>query len=176
MDPTFTLQTCELRPWRETDATSLVKHANNPNVARNLRDLFPQPYTLADAARWFAAAKMLVPGTSFAIVVEGEASGAIDIRFHDAAPQSAELGFWLGEQVWGRGIMSEVVPEFTRHIFRSFPLHELYACVFSWNAASRRVLQKAGYQNTGLKACCGEKGGRKVDIFDFRTSRAEWKF
>lgn len=168
------LKTCVLRPWTESDAASLVKHANNPNVARNLRDIFPQPYTLEDAHRWFAAARTLPPGSNFAIQVEGEAAGGIDIRFHDSTPQGAEVGFWLGEQFWNRGILSEALPAFTRHVFRSFPVQELYACVFSWNEASRRVFQKSGYRNTGLKACGGEKGGRKVDVFDFRTVRQEW--
>ena len=174
MDLTIPLQQCVLRPWRESDATALVKHANNPKVARNLRDLFPQPYTLEIAARWFATVKTLTPGTNFAIEVEGEAAGSIDIRFHECTPQGAEIGFWLGEEFWGRGIMSEAVTAFTGHVFRNFPVHELYACVFSWNAASRRVLQKSGYRNTGLKAGCGEKGGQKVDIFDFRLTRPEW--
>jgi RimJ/RimL family protein N-acetyltransferase len=163
-----------LRPWHESDAVSLVKHANNSNVARNLRDLFPHPYTLEDAQRWFAAAKTLPPGSHFAIEVEGEAAGGIDIRFHECTPQGAEIGFWLGEAFWNRGVLSEALPVFTRHVFRNFPVQELYACVFSWNEASRRVLQKAGYRNTGLKAGCGEKGGRKVDVFDFRTRRDEW--
>jgi [ribosomal protein S5]-alanine N-acetyltransferase len=174
MELTIPLSRCLLRPWREGDEPSLVKHANNPNVARNLRDLFPHPYTFIDAERWLAGAKTLMPGTNFAIDVEGEAAGSIDIRFHDATPQAAEIGFWLGELFWGRGIMSEAVPAFTRHVFRNFPVHELYACVFSWNAASRRVLQKSGFSNSGLKTGREEKAGRKVDCYDFRTSRSDW--
>ena len=168
------LSKCVLRPWNDSDAVSLVKHANNPNVARNLRDLFPHPYTLEDACRWLVASKTLQAGTNFAIEVEGEAAGGIDIRVHDSSPQAAEIGFWLGELFWNRGILSEALPAFTRHVFLNFPVHELHACVFSWNEASRRVLQKAGYRNTGLKARCAEKAGRKVDIFDFRTSRSGW--
>jgi [ribosomal protein S5]-alanine N-acetyltransferase len=174
MNLVIPLSRCVLRPWREGDESSLVRHANNPNVARNLRDVFPQPYTFSDAERWIAAAKTLVPGTNFAIEVEGEAAGSIDIRLHESTPQAAEIGFWLGEQFWGRGIMSEAVPAFTRHVFQNFPVHELHACVFSWNEASRRVLQKAGFRNSGLKAGREEKGGRKVDCYDFRTVRSDW--
>ena len=170
---TIILNRSVLRPWQPSDVVSLVKHANNPNVARNLRDLFPNPYTAADAARWFEASKTLPPGSHFAIEVEGEAAGGIDIRFPDQSRQSAELGFWLGEQFWRRGIMSEIVPAFTRHVFQNFSVHEIHATVFSWNEASRRLLQKSGFRNTGLKARAGEKAGQKVDTYEFRLTRAD---
>ena len=92
MELTIPLSRCLLRPWREGDEPSLVKHANNPNVARNLRDLFPHPYTFIDAERWLAGAKTLMPGTNFAIDVEGEAAGSIDIRFHDATRPNRVFG------------------------------------------------------------------------------------
>ena len=170
---TITLKNSILRPWRPSDAASLVKHANNPNVARNLRDLFPSPYTPDDAARWFEILKSLPPCSHFAIEVQGEAAGCIDVRFPDQSQQAAELGFWLGEQFWRRGIMSEIVPAFTRHVFQTFPVHEIYASVYSWNQASRRLLQKSGFRNTGLKARAGEKGGKKVDIYEFRLPRPD---
>ena len=171
METTLTLNHSILRQWRPSDAASLVKHANNPNVARNLRDIFPNPYTPADAVRWFEISKTLLPGSHFAIEVEGEAAGGIDVRFPDQSQQIAEIGFWLGEQFWRRGIMSEIVPVFTRHVFQTFPVHEIYATVFSWNEGSRRLLQKSGFRNTGLKARAGEKAGKKVDVYEFRLTR-----
>ena len=67
--------------------------------------------------------------------------------------------------------MSEIVPAFTRHVFANFPVHEIYATVFSWNEASRRLLQKSGFRNTGLKARAAEKAGKKVDTYEFRLTR-----
>lgn len=162
------LKKCALREWRESDLEPLVRNANNPNVARNLRDIFPSPYTRADAARWLAGVKNLPRSANLAIDVAGEASGGIGLRFE---PNEAEIGFWLGEPYWNRGIMTEALTAFTGHAFASFPIRRIYACVFSWNTASCRVFEKAGYKNHGLQENCAEKAGKKVSSFNLSIQR-----
>lgn len=92
-----------IREWRRGDEESLVRHANNPNVSRNMRDRFPHPYTRADADWWIGHASAQTPPTDFAIVVDGEAAGGIGFILQaDVSRRSAEIGYWLGEAFWGR--------------------------------------------------------------------------
>ena len=93
---------CLLRPWRPSDHDALLRHADNPRVARYLRDLFPHPYTSEAARAWLSrplhAAR---PPTAFAIEVGGEAAGGIGlVPGTDVERFSAEVGFWLGEEFW----------------------------------------------------------------------------
>ena len=95
---------CVLRPWREGDEPSLVRHANNYEVWRRLRDRFPHPYTHADAEQWIAFVQRQDPHTQFAIEVRGEATGGIGLEVgSDIERRTAEIGYWLGEAFWGRG-------------------------------------------------------------------------
>ena len=104
------LNKSRLRPWKEGDEESLVRHANNRAIWRNLRDLFPHPYTLADARHWIQIANPSLKTTNFAIVVDGAAVGGIGLVLKDDVfRRSAEIGYWLGEEYWGRGIVSEAV-------------------------------------------------------------------
>jgi ribosomal-protein-alanine N-acetyltransferase len=101
---------CVLRPWSEGDDSSLVRHANNYEVWRRLRDGFPHPYTHADAERWIAFAKQQNPQRHFAIEVHGEATGGIGLELRsDIERPSAEMGYWLGQDVWAckRGVGHE---------------------------------------------------------------------
>ncbi|MBW8773418.1 MAG: GNAT family N-acetyltransferase [Gemmatimonadetes bacterium] len=135
-----------LRPWRASDAASLAQHANDDEVWRNMRDRFPHPYTLKDAREWLAFAMTLPAGTNFAIDVDGAAVGGISFEpLGDVFRVGAEVGYWLGRRYWGRGIATEGVRALTAHAFRHFDFVRLQASVFSWNPASARVLEKAGY-------------------------------
>ena len=94
----ITLERCHLRPWQPSDVRSLVRHANNREVWLNLRDLFPHPYTTADAKRWLAQVCAQEPVTTFAVVVDDSAVGGIGFRIQsDVHRLSAEIGYWLGE-------------------------------------------------------------------------------
>ena len=144
------LKTCVIRPWRPGDEESLVAHANNHKVWRNLRDRFPHPYTTDDAREWIRHMGEESPQTNFAIVVNGEAVGGIGLVLNgDIYRCSAEIGYWLGEAFWGRGVMTEVVRALTQWAFDNFNLSRIYAGVLEWNPASIRVLEKAGYQFEG---------------------------
>jgi [ribosomal protein S5]-alanine N-acetyltransferase len=141
------LKTCVIRPWREGDEESLVAHANNYNIWRNLRNHFPHPYTMENAREWIRLTGEESPRTNFAIVVDGEAAGGIGLILKgDIYRCSAEIGYWLGETFWGRGVVTEAVRALTRWAFDNFNLSRIYAGVLEWNPASMRVLEKAGYQ------------------------------
>ena len=117
---------CVLRPWRAGDEAALVRHANSRAIWLNLRDQFPHPYTAADAEGWIKFASAQSPPTSLAIEV-GEAVGGVSVRLHgDVERVSAELGYWLGEAFWNRGIMSAAVPAFTRYVFQQFSLTRVF--------------------------------------------------
>ena len=137
---------CTIRPWRLDDAGSLAKRANNRKVWLALRDLFPHPYTIQDADEFLQRAISEQPTTKFCIEVEGVAAGAIGIRLgQDVHRHTAGLGYWLGEELWGRGIMTEAVGALTDFCFDNFPLRRIYAEAFANNPVSARVLEKVGF-------------------------------
>ncbi|MFN0109247.1 MAG: GNAT family N-acetyltransferase [Blastocatellia bacterium] len=140
------LKTCTVRMWRTGDEESLVANADNYKIWRNVRDRFPHPYTIEDATYWIEIAREESPPTNFAIVVEGKAVGGIGLMFRDDINRCrAEIGYWLGEAYWGRGIVAEAVRAVTTWAFDNFDLASIYAGVLEWNPASARVLEKAGY-------------------------------
>ena len=160
----LTLRTCQVRPFRNTDARSIAAHADNRRVWINLRDRFPHPYTLADARAFIRHARRAVPPTRFAVAVEGAAVGGIGFMLHgDVERVSAEIGYWLGEPFWGRGIMTEALVAVTAYALRTHHLTRVYAVPFAWNPASFRVLEKAGYTLEGRMRKSAIKDGRVVD-------------
>ena len=166
------LERCTVRSWRPDDAASLVRHANNRNVWRNLRDRFPHPYTSADAEAWLRLMSETVPETNLAIDVGGAAVGGIGFTIQeDVYRRSAELGYWLGEEFWGRGITTEAVRAVTTHAFATHDLCRLYAGVFEWNAASARVLEKAGFVCEGRLRRSVVKDGQIIDQFLYAITR-----
>ena len=153
-----------IREWRRGDEESLVRHANNPNVSRNLRELFPYPYTPDEAARWIAHASTKNPATDFAIIVDGEAAGGIGyVPQGDVARRSVDIGYWLGEAYWGKGIMTDVVRAISDHIFTNVDVCRIQTIVFESNPASIRVLEKAGYVYEGRQRKAVTKNGITMD-------------
>ncbi len=138
---------CTIRSWRWSDKDSLVKHANNWNVWITLRDIFPYPYTNENAEAWLNFACTSIPETNFAISVDDEAVGGIGYSLNpDVFRCSAEIGYWLGEEYWGRGIATAALRALTGHIFDNHPeVQRIHAQVFESNTASVHVLEKAGY-------------------------------
>jgi ribosomal-protein-alanine N-acetyltransferase len=160
----LTLTHSTIRPFRPSDAPSLAAHANNRNVWRNLRDLMPHPYALTDAEAFIESTLQDPRRSSFAIDVDGAAVGAIGLRLRDNIERiGAELGYWVGEPFWGRGILSEAVPAFTSWALAEFELTRIEAIVFEWNAASARVLEKAGYVREGVLRRSAIKDGQIID-------------
>jgi [ribosomal protein S5]-alanine N-acetyltransferase len=142
----LTLQRSEVRSWHAADLDALVRYANNRKIWINLRDRFPYPYGHADGRRFIRAARKMDPETFFAIAVEGEAVGGIGyVLQQDVERVSAEVGYWLGEPFWGRGIVTEALVAITRYAVEQHGLTRVFAVPFAYNTGSCRVLEKAGY-------------------------------
>ncbi len=170
------LERCTVRSWRLEDADALARHANNRKVWRNLRDSFPHPYTIEDAEDWVTIAPAQRPETNFAIDVHGEAVGGIGLELQaDVFRRSAEIGYWLGEHFWGRGIMTEAVRALTSWGFATLSLERIYAGVFSWNIGSMRVLEKAGYVHEATLENAIYKEGEVLDEHIYATWPDDWK-
>lgn len=155
---------CVLRPFVPADAASLARHADNRKVWLNLRDRFPHPYTHADADAFIARVAGESPVTHFAIAVAGEAVGSVALMLgHDIERRSAELGYWLGEAHWGRGIVGAAVAAATEYAFWELDLLRVFAVPFAHNAASARVLERAGYRLEGTMRRSAVKDGQVLD-------------
>jgi RimJ/RimL family protein N-acetyltransferase len=155
---------CTLRSWQNGDEESLPRHANNRQIWLNMRDRFPHPYTRADAESWIRQVRQQKPETSFAIDIKGEAVGGIGLVLHDDVERcSAEVGYWLGEDFWGRGIMTAVLRELTDYAFKEFNLARIYAVPYARNASSVKVLEKAGFVLEGVLRRSAIKDGVILD-------------
>jgi RimJ/RimL family protein N-acetyltransferase len=155
---------CIVRPWAETDAESLQRHANNRRVSIQLRDRFPFPYELQHARTFLAWIARQVSPTVWAIDVNGEAAGGIGVELHgDVERVSAEVGYWLGEVHWGRGIATEALSAITAEAFKRYEITRLYALPFADHLASVRVLEKAGYVREGHLRRSAIKDGKIRD-------------
>jgi ribosomal-protein-alanine N-acetyltransferase len=162
------LATCEVRSWRAADIAPLVRYANNRKIAMNLRDRFPHPYTKADAQRFIRAMRHTDPETAFAIVVDSEAAGGIGfVLQQDVDRASAEIGYWLGEPFWGRGITTDALVAVTRYAIETHGLTRLFAVPFAHNTASCRVLEKAGYVLEARLRRSAIKDGRILDQLQY---------
>jgi ribosomal-protein-alanine N-acetyltransferase len=158
------LSSCVIRSWAWKDRDSIVRHANNRNVWINLRDRFPYPYTTSDARNWLEIVIGSKPETNFAISVDDEAVGGIGFSIQpDVGYRSAEIGYWLGEDFWGRGITTDAVKAVSEYAFANYDLCRLFAHVFEWNEASARVLEKAGYKLEGRLKKSVTKDKRTID-------------
>lgn len=160
----ITLKNCTIRSLQETDADSLAQHANSHKVWINLRDAFPHPYTIEDGLVFIKKTQQNPPESAFAIAVNDLAVGCIGIGLHgDVERLSAEMGYWLGEQYWNLGIMTEVVESITSYAITHFNLIRIYAVPFEWNPASMRVLEKSGYILEGRMKKSAIKDGKIID-------------
>ena len=142
-----------LRPWQPEDAESVTALADNLKIASNLRDGFPYPYTLEDARTYIASCILTDESKTivYAIEIDGRAVGSIGVfRKDDVYRKSAELGYWLGEPYWGKGVMTRAVYRMCRIAFSRLDIVRISAEPFSWNEASQRVLQKAGFELEGI--------------------------
>ncbi|MDV2480853.1 GNAT family N-acetyltransferase [Methanoculleus sp. Wushi-C6] len=155
-----------LRPWTPDDAGSLVRHANNPRIAAMMRDGFPYPYTPADACRFIGVATDTASHLYLAIDVCGEAVGGIGIQpLDDVKRRTAEIGYWLSESFWGRGIVTGAVRSLVPVAFERFDIVRLEAGVFSNNPASMHVLEKCGFTREAVHRMAITKNGAALDEF-----------
>lgn len=162
-----------LRPWRLGDRDALVRHANDESVSRGLSDRFPYPYTGQDAIN-FLSHPFEAPSLVLAIEVDGEAVGGIGMRpGEDTLRIGCQLGYWLGRQYWGRGLMSRIVPHWCEHVFANYGFERLQATVLSNNPASARVLEKSGFEREGTLRRAAIKRNEVFDLWMYAMLRRQ---
>lgn len=134
----------KLRHWKISDLESLVKYADNWNVAKNLTDKFPHPYTHEDGLKYLGFASKAE--NIFAIEIDGEAAGSIGFFLQDDVhAKNAEIGYWLAEPFWGRGIVTKAIKQTVDYTFKNHNIERIFARPFGTNFASQKVLEKAGF-------------------------------
>lgn len=166
---------CSLRPFRAGDEADLVRHANNANVARHLRERFPQPYTWRAAEEWIALSDGQSPALNLAITVEDRLIGGIGLMAGtDSCRASAEVGYWLGEDFWGRGIATCALKQILSYGFQTLPeLNRVFAFVDEGHVPSMRVLEKNGFRREGHLLGSSLKRGELRNQFLYGITRAE---
>ena len=161
-----------LRPWKMNDAQGLPKYANNLKIARFMTDRFPHPYTVADAKSFIEFANGDEPVHLFAIDINGEAVGGIGIHpQEDVFRKNAELGYWLAEPFWGKGIITRAVTQMINFAFNTYDINRVFARPFGTNKASQRVLEKAGFKLEGRFEKTLVKNGEYLDELVYAVRR-----
>jgi RimJ/RimL family protein N-acetyltransferase len=162
-----------IREWEEADAEAVAEQANDRRVWLGLRDAFPHPYGIEDGKRFIGMARAMTPRAYFAIEVEGRLAGGIGYILHsDVERIGAEVGYWLGHEFWGRGIATTALRLLTAHAFQANPeLRRLWAVPYATNAASARVLEKAGYTREGTLRQSAIKDGQILDQWMYAIVR-----
>ena len=165
-----------IRPWAPTDLASLVRHANNWNVAKNMTDKFPFPYSEHDGRNFIAFATQGEPRHIFAIEVDGQAVGGIGIHPQDDIHRrSAELGYWLAEPFWGQGIISAAIKQAVDFAFQTYDIDRVFARPFGTNAGSQRVLEKNGFMLESRFEKTLVKNGELLDELIYAVRRPNWR-
>ncbi|MCM1126916.1 MAG: GNAT family N-acetyltransferase [Lachnospiraceae bacterium] len=158
---------CMIREWRIEDAEDLARMLNNKNILNNLRDGLPYPYTPKDAREYIT--EMLSADKTktfaFAITVEDKAVGSIGVfRCENIHSRTAEMGYYIGEPYWGKGLGSSAVKQACDYVFAHTDIIRIFAEPFAYNAASCRVLEKAGFMLEGILRCNAVKNGKVLDM------------
>lgn len=162
-----------LRPFVKSDAKNLAKNADNNNIAQFLTDAFPSPYKLEDAIRFIENINKNNPPNVFGIDYNGEVIGGIGIHLkEDIYRKNAEMGYWLAEPFWGQGIMTKAVEAMVNYGFENFDIHRIYACPFSNNPKSKRVLEKAGMKYEATLKEAVFKNGKFLDQLYYSVIRS----
>lgn len=165
-----------IRSYEYSDKEALLKYANNYSVSKFLRDRFPFPYTEADAESWLHQACNQEIETNLVIANEKELIGAIGVNLQDDVNRfSAEIGYWLAEPFWGKGITTLALKKFTEFAFTNFNLNRIYACVFAGNEASEIVLLRARYTKEATLRKAVFKEGKFLDQYIYAILKEEFK-
>ena len=167
-----------LRPWSITDAPTLALIADNKKIADNLRDGFPFPYSLKDAHNWLnLILPENIPPRFFAITIDKKLIGSIGIVAKtDIYRKNFEIGYFLSEEFWGKGIVTKAIKAATSYAFRDFDIVRIYAEPFSDNSGSRRALEKAGFRLEATLKSNVIKNGFIKDSCIYSILREDCKF
>ena len=163
-----------LRKWRLSDAADLAAALNNKKILNNLRDGLPFPYTEQDARDYIAAMRSTEENSTFAYAItqNDHAIGSIGaFRQNNIHRQTAELGYYLAEEYWGRGIMTEAIRQLCGIVFDTTDILRIYAEPFAYNTGSRRALEKAGFAFEGLMKNNAVKNGKVLDMALYSLTR-----
>lgn len=164
-----------IRPWKITDSRRLTENANNINIWNNVRDQFPHPYSERDAKIFIQIAQSKKQIEDFAIVVNNEAVGGIGyVKGVDIERLNAEIGYWLGESYWGKGIISNALNDVIDYIFENTEIIRLFTSVFEYNKASVRVLEKNGFRKVGIQTKAALKNGKIFDMYSYELIK-DWR-
>ena len=158
---------CKIRKWVLADAKDLAAALSNKKIQDNLRDGLPYPYTEQDGAEFISSMISADENETFAfaITVDGKMAGSIGVfRQTNIHRQTAELGYYLAEEYWGKGIMTEAVKQVCEYVFSKSDIIRIYAEPFAYNTASCRVLEKAGFQFEGTLRRNAVKNGKIFDM------------
>jgi len=165
----------KIRSYEGNDKIALVKYANNIKISKNLRDSFPYPYDEEDAQAWITAALNQNPEINFAIANSDELIGGIGLILQrDVYRFSAEIGYWLAEPFWGKGIASLALTALSKYAFEHFDLNRIFAGVFQDNRASMRVLEKSGFKLEGRLRNAVYKDNRFKDQLMYSILREDF--
>jgi ribosomal-protein-alanine N-acetyltransferase len=135
-----------LRPFTINDLDSLVIHANNKNIAINMTNKFPYPYTKEHGKNFIEFAISKNPNHILAIDIKDKAVGSLGIHVQeDIACKNAELGYWISENYWNKGIISSAIQQMVEYGFKNYAIDRIYARPFGYNTASQRVLEKNNF-------------------------------
>jgi [ribosomal protein S5]-alanine N-acetyltransferase len=157
-----------LRPWKKEDISWLAAIANNINVWNNVRDRFPHPYSEKDAAAWIDFTLSKQPLTDFAIETDKMSVGSIGfILKEDVYSRNIEIGYFIGESYWGKGIATKAVEQLLELLIKNYNVVRIYASVFENNKASMRVLEKNGFHLEAI---------HKKAVFKNNTLMDEYKW
>ena len=169
---------CRIRKWKLSDAKDLAAALSNKKVQDNLRDGLPYPYTVQDGKEFISAMHSADENETFAfaIMVDDKVVGSIGIfRQGNIHSQTAELGYYIAEEYWGKGIMTEAVKQICEYVFAKSDIIRIYAEPFAYNIASCRVLEKVGFQYEGTLRSNAVKNGKVIDMEMYSLLKAEIK-
>lgn len=165
---------CILRKWRLSDAEELAAALNNEKILNNLRDGLPFPYTEQDARDYIASMLSSDEDSTFAYAItqNDRVIGSIGaFRQENIHRQTAELGYYLAEEYWGRGIMTEAIRQLCEIVFDTTDILRIYAEPFAYNTGSRRALEKAGFAFEGTMKNNAVKNGKVLDMALYSLTR-----
>ena len=168
---------CRIRKWELSDAKDLAVALSNKKVQDNLRDGLPYPYTVQDGKEFISAMLSADENETFAfaIMVDDKVVGSIGIfRQGNIHRQTAELGYYIAEEYWSKGIMTEAVKQICEYVFAKSDIIRIYAEPFAYNIASCRVLEKVGFQYEGTLRSNAVKNGKVIDMKMYSLIKEEY--
>jgi RimJ/RimL family protein N-acetyltransferase len=168
--PVLETERLVLRSPRRSDVKAIVRLVSDRRVAENTARI-PHPYGIEDAERFIAAVNRQDGEATFAITRGADLIGVCGVEPRENAP---EIGYWLGAPFWGRGYATEAVRAVIDHAFGGLGHDALQAGARVSNPASRRVLEKCGFQWTGVGLYRIRAINSSAPLDRFRLDRGLW--